>query len=118
MRRGAGRPRARKRGETRGARGGGGESGQAEGERGGTGRRSARRLPGSPATSTAYEISADPAARGRGPGKTPVEAALAEPGPYGPKRVPPAAEDAHGLCEGFGFRPPAEPGRLMALVPR
>ncbi|CAL9376257.1 hypothetical protein SUDANB106_00969 [Streptomyces sp. enrichment culture] len=59
-----------------------------------------------------------PAARGRGLGKAPVGAALAELEPYGPKRVLLATEDAHGLYEGFGFRPPAEPGRLMALVLR
>ncbi|MDG9706234.1 GNAT family N-acetyltransferase [Streptomyces sp. DH37] len=36
----------------------------------------------------------------------------------GRKRAPPAAEDAHGLCEGFGFRPPAQPGRSTAPAPR
>ncbi|MCI0384261.1 GNAT family N-acetyltransferase [Streptomyces sp. CNQ085] len=58
-----------------------------------------------------------PAARGRGLGKALVGAALAELEPCGLGRVLLATEDAHGLYEGLGFRRPAAPGQLMALVP-
>jgi N-acetylglutamate synthase-like GNAT family acetyltransferase len=54
--------------------------------------------------------------RGRGLGKWLIETVLAHPDLHGLRRVFLGTADAHSLYERFGFRPLADPGRMMEIA--
>ena len=54
--------------------------------------------------------------RGRGLGKWLIETVLAHPDLQGLRRFFLGTADAHALYERFGFRPLAEPGRMMEIA--
>lgn len=57
-----------------------------------------------------------PGHRGRGLGKRLVETVMAHPDLRGLRRFMLGTEDAHSLYERFGFRPLANPDRMMELA--
>jgi GNAT superfamily N-acetyltransferase len=54
--------------------------------------------------------------RGSGLGKRLIEAVMAHPDLQGLRRFFLGTADAHALYERYGFRPPAEPGRMMEIA--
>jgi GNAT superfamily N-acetyltransferase len=54
--------------------------------------------------------------RGRGLGTRLIEAVMAHPDLQGLRRFFLGTADAHALYERFGFRPLAEPGRMMEIA--
>jgi len=54
--------------------------------------------------------------RGRGLGKRLIETVMAHPDLQGLRRFFLGTADAHALYEQFGFRPLAEPGRMMEIA--
>ena len=56
-----------------------------------------------------------PEHRGKGLGKWLIEEVLAHPDPQGLRRFFLGTEDAHSLYRRFGFRPLANPGRMMEI---
>ena len=56
-----------------------------------------------------------PEHRGRGAGKTLMDAVMAHPDMQGLRNILLATRDAHGLYARYGFAPLAEPARWMAI---